>query len=135
MYVYALRIIAKRCIAVSFYLGKQKSLAVIEGDTLSENDKYKLIAELAEIKATSLYYKFQRKTLYGYPMQCMPHCKIRQLAMNGALYFEQALRWHAKNSTITTSTGGNNSQSTLPQYHFMIGKVSSLDFILAYPFI
>ena len=44
----------------------QKALAVTEGDTVSAKYKYQLIAELSKTKATSLYYKLKRKTLYGY---------------------------------------------------------------------
>ena len=59
MYVYALRIIAKRCIAVSFYLGKQKALAVTEGDTVPANNKYQLISELSKTRQPLFitYYK------------------------------------------------------------------------------
>jgi len=110
MFVQALRVIAKRCLRLSFAVAIEQESRL--DSNREDDDNEQIVPEIAKTIATNFYAELQGGMLYGLPIQQIPKLIKRKLAQNALQEFK---------GTIENL---RDDESELWPYHFMIGKVS-----------
>lgn len=137
MYVQALRVMAKRCLQISFCIARRKTSDSQNNAGEIYEGHEQLIAEVAETTAGSLYGELQGGVLYGFPMRPIPDLIKRNLANQAMVYFRETMKWLATEEIVKKENNqnpeGEENQCDLWTYHFMIGKVRKMSNIFSHP--